>query len=166
MSSNSKPDYAFWDTMDEFSPWETAYLWCEYEPGSSFNAPAKVRAMYEQIFPPLSMEAILDVKKDRNELRRLAEQRGQHPPFLYPEERLQAKSINKPLHEKERATLLAIICALAELHDFESISSGKGDGFHTAAAKLLRKFEKHSPPIKEPCGVDTLRDHLRAALGG
>ncbi|MCB1824142.1 MAG: hypothetical protein H6969_12055 [Gammaproteobacteria bacterium] len=71
----------------------------------------------------------------------------------------------KPLHASERRSLLAIIRALAELHEIKPIKTRKsGDGWRKAAEALLTDLSAQgiAPPLKDP---QRLAEKLREAFG-
>lgn len=80
----------------------------------------------------------------------------QHPD-LFP-------TVEKPLHESERTTLLRIIRALADLHGVGPIKTRKtGDGWYKAAEAMLADLGTKgiTPPVKD---AQTLAEKLREAF--
>lgn len=90
------------------------------------------------------------------------EQRAIRPAFLFPDP--DPPLPEKPLQARERETLLAIIRALAELHQVQPIPTRQdGDGWRKAAEALLKECacRKIKPPVADP---KTLTTHLRNAF--
>lgn len=171
-----RPDYAYWDTVDPVEIAHAAWLWCDLEPppGADLSSlaqwPAKVlaaRALLQRTFPggPRPFQA---GEPFRSQLRALAGKRGVAPPFLFPERRDQPVAstpapspVEPPLHESERATLLKIIRALAELHGIKP-TGNPDDAYRSEATRLLQKCS--SKGIADPCTDKTLAKHLKAAF--
>ena len=85
--------------------------------------------------------------------------KGIRPPLLFPDPPpAPTQEPERPLHESERATLLRIIRALAELHGVKQT----GDAYRSEATRLLQKCS--SKGIADPCTDKSLAKHLKAAF--
>ena len=96
----------------------------------------------------------------RADLLTWCEQRQIRPSLLFPD----SPPTEKPLHDRERETLLSIIRALAELHGVHPVQTRQdGDGWRKAAEALLEECacRKINPPVADP---KTLTKHLRNAF--
>lgn len=101
------------------------------------------------------------VEITRIDLMEWCKKRGMHPPFLFPKPPVEEKT----LHASERRSLLAIIRALAELHEIKPIKTREsGDGWRKAAEALLTDLSAKgiAPPLKDP---QRLAEKLREAFG-
>lgn len=101
------------------------------------------------------------VEITRIDLMEWCKKRGMHPPFLFPKPPVEEKT----LHASERRSLLAIIRALAELHEIKPIKTREsGDGWRKAAEALLTDLSAQgiAPPLKDP---QRLAEKLREAFG-
>ena len=173
-----RPDYAYWDTVDPVEIAHAAWLWCDLEPPPGADLfslaqwPAKVlaaRALLQRTFPGHPRSRIWEeATPSRSQLRDLAGKRGEAPPFLFPERRDRPVAstpapspVEPPLHESERATLLKIIRALAELQGVKQ-PGNPGDAYRSEATRLLQKCS--SKAIAAPCTDKTLAKHLKAAF--
>lgn len=179
-----RPDYAYWDTVDPVELQHAAWLWCDLEPppgafqkGGEATWPGKVLAAETAICretnsPPAHVYfgtlVASQMTAPRSQLRDLAGKLGVAPPFLFPELRDQPVAstpapspVEPPLHESERATLLKIIRALAELHGIKP-TGNPDDAYRSEATRLLQKCS--SKAIAAPCTDKTLAKHLKAAF--
>ena len=142
------------------------------------EAPAKVRAVrreLEHVFPPIreqgpartdfitgarySQARTRSARIHRADLLAWCEARNIRPPLLFPDPPpAPSPEPERPLHESERATLLRIIRALAELQDVKQT----GDAYRSEATRLLQKCS--SKGIADPCTDKSLAKHLKAAF--
>ena len=166
-----RPDYAYWDTVDPVEIAHAAWLWCDLEPppgafqkGGEATWPGKVLAAENAICrgtnsPPAHVYfgtlAASQMTTSRSQLRNLAGKLGVAPPFLFPE--LRDQPVEKTLHESERATLLKIIRALAELQGI----APSGGAYRKEAGVLLAAM---AGKVEAPCEEKTLATHLKAAF--
>ncbi len=176
-----RPDYAYWDAADPIEIQYAAWLWCDLEPppGADLDSlaqwPAKVlaaRSMLYREFPSASRSRdrpwLVEQTPARSQLRALAGKLGVAPPFLFPEFRDKPvvsapdpSPVELPLRESERATLLKIIRAMAELQGVKQTDNPK-DAYRSEAARLLQKCS--SKGIADPCTDKSLAKHLKAAF--
>jgi len=101
------------------------------------------------------------VRIARADLLAWCEARGIRSELLFPD----PSPDEKPLHASERRSLLAIIRALAELHEIKPIKTRKsGDGWRKAADALLTDLSAKgiAPPMKD---AQRLAEKLREAFG-
>ncbi|MDS4025990.1 MAG: hypothetical protein RKO25_03220 [Candidatus Contendobacter sp.] len=89
----------------------------------------------------------------RDDLLAWCESREIRPALLFPD-----LPTEKPLHDRERQTLLATIRALAELHSIKSASGA----YRKEAESLLSALAGNG--IQEPCNAKTLSNHLKEAF--
>lgn len=121
----TRPDYAYWDTVDPVEINHAAWLWCDLEPppGGGLMSlgtwPAKVlaaRGMLNRNIkqPPSPYPFIGESIARRPQLRDLAIQWGVTPPFLFPEVRDQpAVPASLPsIPPRTKGTLYELLAAL------------------------------------------------------
>ena len=98
----------------------------------------------------------------RADLLAWCEARNIRPSLLFPDPPpAPSPEPERPLHESERATLLKIIRALAELHGVKQTDNPK-DAYRSEATRLLQKCS--SKGIADPCTDKSLAKHLKAAF--
>jgi hypothetical protein len=143
-----------WDLQDEFVVFEAACLWLEIEPDWKLwpSCPANLSAMIQAIEKAkrenAGDEPANTRKVKRTVLKKMANEKGQKPKFLFPEMRLDStqtttpKLEDKPLPTKARNSYLRLIKGLLKNAGIEPTERGLAkslEGMVTRSGETLRQ---------------------------